>query len=146
MAMPPQLKTIAILALDDAIIRLTQAKTSLTEAHSFLIFFLLSFIPYDTSAGALVEFNVPSRQLLKCHEDEAEKQRGEESDLLEFRVFLKSTNMSFAELRKLVSSSKMGASSQEASQTASSQAALPKGSPMADMEEVEDPAEPGTTE
>ena len=52
MAMPPQLKTIAILALDDAIIRLTQAKTSLTEAHSFLIFFLLSFIPYDTSAGA----------------------------------------------------------------------------------------------
>ena len=40
----------------------------------------------------------------------------------------------------------MGASSQEASQTASSQAALPKGSPMADMEEVEDSAEPGTTE
>ena len=77
------------------------------------------------------------QQLLKCHEDEAEKQKGEESDLLEFRVFLKSTNMSFAELRKLVSSSKMGASSQ---------AALPKGSPMADMEEVEDSAEPGTTE
>ena len=53
--MPPQLKTIAILALDDAIIRLTQAKTSLTEAHSFLIFFLLSFIPYDTSAGAEIQ-------------------------------------------------------------------------------------------
>ena len=119
MAMPPQLKTITISALDDAIIRLTQAKTSLTMTF---------------------------QQLLKCHEDEAEKQKGEESDLLEFRVFLKSTNMSFAELRKLVSSSKMGASSQEASQTASSQAALPKGSPMADMEEVEDSAEPGTTE
>ena len=130
--MPPQLKTIAILAVDDAIIRLTQAKTSLTMAQTSL----------TKAKDTLLEF----RQLLKCHEDEAEKQNGEESDLLEFRVFLKSTNMSFAELRKLVSSSKMGASSQEASQTASSQAALPKGSPMADMEEVEDSAEPGTTE
>ena len=79
MAMPPQLKTIAILALDDAIIRLTQAKTSLTMAQ---------------------------------------------------------TNLTKAK----------DTSSQEASQTASSQAALPKGSPMADMEEVEDSAEPGTTE
>ena len=86
------------------------------------------------------------QQLLKCHEDEAENKKDEESDLLEAEALLKRTNMSFAELRKLVSSSKMGASSQEASQTASSQAALPKGSPMADMEEVEDSAEPGTTE
>ena len=137
--MPPQLKTIAILALDDAIIRLTQAKTSLTMAQTSLT---MAQTNLTKAKDTLLEF----RQLLKCHEDEAEKQRGEESDLLEFRVFLKSTNMSFAELRKLVSSSKMGASSQEASQTASSQAALPKGSPMADMEEVEDSAEPGTTE
>ena len=137
--MPPQLKTITILALDDAIIRLTQAKTSLTMAQTSLTMAQTSL---TKAKDTLVEF----QQLLKCHEDEAEKQKGEESDLLEFRVFLKSTNMSFAELRKLVSSSKMGASSQEASQTASSQAALPKGSPMADMEEVEDSAEPGTTE
>ena len=123
--MPPQLKTIAILALDDAIIRLTQAKTSLTKAKD-----------------ALLEF----QQLLKCHEDEAENKKDEESDLLEADALLKRTNMSFAEIKELVISSKMGASSQEASQTASSQAALPKGSPMADMEEVEDPAEPGTTE
>ena len=123
--MPPQLKTIAILALDDAIIRLTQAKTSLTKAKD-----------------ALLEF----QQLLKCHEDEAENKKGEEFDLLELRALLKRTNMSIAEIKELVISSKMGASSQEASQTASSQAALPKGSPMADMEEVEDSAEPGTTE
>ena len=121
----PQLKTIAILALDDAIIRLTQAKTSLTKAKD-----------------ALLEF----QQLLKCHEDEAENKKGEELDLLELRALLKRTNMSIAEIKELVISSKMGASSQEASQTASSQAALPKGSPMADMEEVEDSAEPGTTE
>ena len=121
----PQLKTIAILALDDAIIRLTQAKTSLTKAKD-----------------ALLEF----QQLLKCHEDEAENKKGEEFDLLELRALLKRTNMSIAEIKELVISSKMGASSQEASQTASSQAALPKGSPMADMEEVEDSAEPGTTE
>ena len=123
--MPPQLKTIAILALDDAIIRLTQAKTSLTKAKD-----------------ALLEF----QQLLKCHEDEAENKKDEESDLLEAEALLKRTNMSIAEIKELVISSKMGASSQEASQTASSQAALPKGSPMADMEEVEDSAEPGTTE
>ena len=137
--MPPQLKTITISALDDAIIRLTQAKTRLTMAQTSLTVAQTSL---TKAKDTLLEF----QQLLKCHEDEAEKQKGEESDLLEFRVFLKSTNMSFAELRKLVSSSKMGASSQEASQTASSQAALPKGSPMADMEEVEDSAEPGTTE
>ena len=82
----PQLKTIAILALDDAIIRLTQAKTSLTMAQTSLT--------------------------------------------------MAQTNLTKAK----------DTSSQEASQTASSQAALPKGSPMADMEEVEDSAEPGTTE
>ena len=132
MAMPPQLKTIAILAVDDAIIRLTQAKTSLTMAQTSL----------TKAKDTLLEF----RQLLKCHEDEAENKKDEESDLLEAEALLKRTNMSFAEIKELVSSSKMGASSQEASQTASSQAALPKGSPMADMEEVEDSAEPGTTE
>ena len=132
MAMPPQLKTIAILAVDDAIIRLTQAKTSLTMAQTSL----------TKAKDTLLEF----RQLLKCHKYEAENKKDEESDLLEAEALLKRTNMSFAEIKELVSSSKMGASSQEASQTASSQAALPKGSPMADMEEVEDSAEPGTTE
>ena len=130
--MPPQLKTIAILALDDAIIRLTQAKTSLTMAQTSL----------TKAKDTLLEF----QQLLKCHEDEAENKKDEEFDLLELRALLKRTNMSIAEIKELVISSKMGASSQEASQTASSQAALPKGSPMADMEEVEDSAEPGTTE
>ena len=132
MAMPPQLKTIAILAVDDAIIRLTQAKTSLTMAQTSL----------TKAKDTWLEF----QQLLKCHEDEAENKKDEESDLLEADALLKRTNMSFAEIKELVISSKMGASSQEASQTASSQAALPKGSPMADMEEVEDSAEPGTTE
>ena len=137
MAMPPQLKTITILALDDAIIRLTQAKTSLTMAQTSLTMAQTSL---TKAKDTLLEF----QQLLKCHEDEAENKKDEESDLLEAEALLK--RMSFAEIKELVISSKMGASSQEASQTASSQAALPKGSPMADMEEVELIAEPGTTE
>ena len=140
--MPPQLKTITILALDDAIIRLTQAKTSLTMAQTSLTMAQTSL---TKAKDTLLEF----QQLLKCHEDEAENKKDEESDLLEedaLAALLKRTNMSIEEIKELVISSKMGASSQEASQTASSQAALPKGSPMADMEEVELIAEPGTTE
>ena len=140
--MPPQLKTITISALDDAIIRLTQAKTRLTMAQTSLTVAQTSL---TKAKDTLLEF----QQLLKCHEDEAENKKDEESDLLEeeaLDALLKRTNMSFAEIKELVISSKMGASSQEASQTASSQAALPKGSPMADMDEVELIAEPGTTE
>ena len=127
-------------ALDDAISSLTQDQTRI-----------------DAQINAFKEF----QDQLKCHEDEEKKKKAiHESHLKDFESWMKTHGVAWADLSKLMDEKSSSSKTNDASPKAASSSQAAPGSPKeaspqaADqysdsqgaMEEVEDSAEPGTTE
>ena len=109
-------------ALDDAISSLTQDQTRI-----------------DAQINAFKEF----QDQLKCHEDEEKKKKAlHESHLKEFESWMKDHGMAWADLTQLMHEKSSSSKTNDASPKAADQYSDSQGA----MEEVEDSAEPGTTE
>ena len=127
-------------ALDDAISSLTQDQTRI-----------------DAQIKAFKEF----QDKLKCHEDEEKKKKAlHESHLKELQTWIKDHGMKWSDLSELMEEKSNSSKTNDASPKAASSSQAPPGSPKAAspqaadqhsdsqgaMEEVQDSAEPGTTE
>ena len=140
-------------ALDDAISSLTQDQTRI-DAEKTRIDAEKTRI--DAQINAFREF----QDQLKCHEDEEKKKKAiHESHLKEFESWMRLNGVAWADLSKLMDEKSSSSKTNDASPKAASSQAAPRSpkaaSPQAAdqhsdsqgaMEEVQDSAEPGTTE